>query len=134
MKNENKDLINSLAVQADILNTINGGVIMPTMKMRKQKKGYALDVKVAGVDSESMRVEVIDNELALYYLMNFGPIPGIEAENVEVAYFIRILAIPREVSIPKIKAFYKNGHLRVMLPYNEFANGYQRSVDIENKE
>ena len=115
----------------DLMNTVNGGMSMSSMNFTKTKKGYTVDLVAPGINSESMKVEVKDNKLYIYFIFYLNVANKLEG-NAGTPYFFRIVPIPGDVDIRKISANYENNHLQITLPFNELTSGYQQDIDIEN--
>jgi HSP20 family molecular chaperone IbpA len=121
---DNKWVTNILKV-VDTLNTLNGGMSSPSFKLNKNDDNYLLALKAPGVSPEAMRVEVVEDKLMIYHLLDFG-----NEEQEIVPNIINVIPIPNEVDIKKISAEYEDKRLLVLLPFGEKSEGYYRSVDI----
>lgn len=106
----------------DILNTINGGMVMPQIDFKKLDDHYEVSVWVPGIKAESLHVEVNNNILDIYALLNI--LPG------GFKYNISKVDIPFDVDITKISANYSDKSLIVDLPFNELSRGYHKKVWI----
>jgi HSP20 family protein len=124
MKLDKKQLKNVLTA-ADAISTFNGGMSMINVKLSKGEDNIRVDVTAPGISAESFRVDINNDRLYIYYLLNLK-----NDEEKAVPYVIKALSIPFNVDIHSIWATYKNGKLSVYMPYNEFARGFQKSVDI----
>lgn len=122
----NKKLTHSLAQSAAVMNGINGGITMPVMSIKKAADEYIFNIQLAGVDPDDFSVEIDSHNLFVYHQMRF------DAE-LEIPYMLQRLVIPANVNYDKIRAEYGEGKLRVVMPFNELANGYHRDVNIVRK-
>ena len=121
-----KNLTHSLARSAAVMNVINGGITMPVMSLKRASDEYIFNIQLAGVDPDDLSVEIDSHNLFVYLQMRFD-------EGMEVPYMLQRLVIPANVSYEKIHAVYDEGKLKVVMPFNELANGYHRDVDIVKK-
>jgi HSP20 family molecular chaperone IbpA len=119
-----------LLLTADVMNTLNGGLSKPDIRMSREKDGYILQVKVPGVDPARMQVEIKNNQLFLFHhisLRNDDLYDGIHF----IPFHIGFVIIPFDVEITQIKAVYEHGSLKVIMPFNEFSNGYHKRIHID---
>ena len=128
MRFEDKKL-KEFILTSDILNTINGGMSLPIVKVKENWEGYNIHVEVPGVKKESFRVEINDNLLSIYHIIDL-PVSLYNEMGISVPNIIRNVSIPYNVDIKRISATYEDGALNVLMPFNELANGYQKSVGI----
>jgi HSP20 family molecular chaperone IbpA len=117
-----KDLLTSV----DVLNTLHGGVSEPFLSIRENAEGREMRVRVPGVDKGSLQVEIINNQLSVFYF-----IPIVSSEKlVQMPQVVYNQPIPYFVEVSKIKATYNENELVVDLPFNELSNGYNRKIKI----
>lgn len=128
MKAEDRILIKNLAYTAEIINTINGGMAEPAIKIRKEETEWLVRVKVPGVSVDNMKIEVKDHQMFLFHLIAEG-----NASDVEIPYLMAALTLSRKVDFDGIVAEYHHGELFIHLPLDEEANGYEREIDILKK-
>lgn len=119
-----KNITKGLAQSAFVMNVLGGGMSMPKSQLKKLDDHYLLKMNIPGVHPEHLSVEVNDQHLFVFQLMDFQ-------QKVEIPYMVQRLLIPSEVEFDQIKAEYEAGELHVILPYNELAGGYRRHIDIE---
>ena len=127
MKFDNNKWVTNILKVVDTLNTLNGGMSAPSYKLERSSDEYTLDVRAPGVSPELMRVEVVEDKLMIYHLLEFGH----EKKEV-VPNIISVIPIPDEVDTKKVSAVYEYNqrHLLVHLPFGVKSQGYYRSVDI----
>ena len=113
-----------LAQSAFVMNVLGGGMSKPKSKLKKLDDHYLLKLNIPGVDAEQLSVEINNQHLFIFQIMNFK-------EDVEIPYMVQRILIPVEVNFDEIRAEYEKGDLHVILPFSEMAGGYQRHVDIE---
>jgi HSP20 family molecular chaperone IbpA len=124
----NKSFLNyDLITGIDILNTMNGGIIEPTIKLSQFPEYRQIEVKAPGISEEALHVTVDNNKLIVFYELN------LESQNklVPVPKVVYNKQIPFFIDSKNINAQYQNGTLIVHLPFNELANGYHRDIPIE---
>lgn len=124
MRFNNKWVTNILKV-VDTLNTMNGGMSSPTFKLEKLEDQYLLQVKAPGVSPEAMRVEIVEDKLLLYHLIDLGN-PDIEV----VPNILKVMPIPELVELNKISAEFEDKRLYISMPFGKKQNGLYRSVNI----
>lgn len=122
--NVDENITKGLAQSAFVMNVLGGGMSMPNSSFKKFDDHYLLQMDIPGVDSEHLSVEINNQHLFIFQLMNFK-------QEVEIPYMVQRLLIPAEVEFDQIRAEYEGGKLHVILPYNELAGGYRRHVDIQ---
>lgn len=119
-----------LLLTADVMNTLNGGMSKPDIQMSREKDGYILHAKVPGVDPERMQIEIKNNRLFLFHHISFRN--GELYDGIHfIPFHIGFVVIPFDVEIKQIKAVYEGGELKVIMPFNEFSNGYQKRIHID---
>jgi HSP20 family molecular chaperone IbpA len=120
----NKDLITGI----NILNTIYGGSIEPSMKVLQFPEYRQVEVKAPGVGEDAMHVKINNNKLVIFYELKIES----QGNVIPVPQVVYNKAIPFFVNADRISAEYTNGVLVVQLPYNELANGSLRDVPIKS--
>ena len=117
-----KDLLTSV----DVLNSLHGGVSEPFLSVKENAEGREMRVRVPGVDKEALQVEIINNQLSVFYF-----IPILSSEKlVQMPQVVYNQPIPYFVEVSKIRATYTENELVVDLPFNELSNGYNRKIKI----
>jgi len=109
------------------MNTINGGISKPVVKITKEDKHYSVVVKVPGVNGEELKVDIQDNMLQVFHVISGDP-------DSDLPHFPRIILqqyIPHDVNIKRVTAQYADGKLWVTLPFNDLSGGYHRSISIQ---
>jgi HSP20 family molecular chaperone IbpA len=122
MNNKFKHLLTTV----DLLNTLNGGVSEPYLSYRENPQGREVRIRVPGVSKEMLQVEIVNNELNVFY-----HIP-METSGKQVYLPKEVLrqTLPYFIEIPAIRASYEDNELVVRLPFNELSSGYNRKVPI----
>lgn len=119
--------ITKLALAADIANTLGGGMSEPVVKLYKLHDSHQVEVKIPGVKEESVKVEIHNNWLTIFHILE---IPTEELV-VHVPRMVYSKAIPYFIDVDKINAKFEQSKLIVRLPFNERANGYHRKISIK---
>jgi HSP20 family molecular chaperone IbpA len=123
-------LVKNMVVTADLLNTINGGMSLPSTKMRKLEDCYELDVVAPGLSVENLKIEIHNRHLSVFHYLNYKA-PNHTNEQEGAPNIVHLMPIPFDVELDSITALYEEKHLKVIMPFNELAEGYFRSVDID---
>ena len=122
MKMKFKDLVTSV----DMLNTLHGGISEPFLSIVETAGGREMHVRVPGLKKEALQVEIVNNQLSVFYL-----IPMTSAG--KLMYMPQVVynqAIPYFIDASKIEATYEDNELVVRLPFNELSHGYNRKIRI----
>ncbi len=119
-KNEYLTLLTSV----DVLNTVHGGVTEPKVVLNQLEQSREMRIKVPGLAPELIQVEVNNNNLFIYYVMNLTSSEKI----VRLPYSIYHHDIPYFIDIGKINSQVEEDELIVTLPYNSLANGYHKTI------
>ena len=135
---------------------MNGGVSEPQLNLGHFEDYREIRLKVPGINLDDIRVEIHNNNLLIFYLINIIcsekliPLPRF-VYNRNVPYYIDIRASLKtyflsphpypsplgegqkeflEMPISKINARLEEEELIVNLPYNHLANGYHKDIRI----
>ena len=120
-----KDLITSV----DLLNTLHGGVSEPFLSIREQSDGREMRVRVPGVNKDALQVEVVDNQLTVFYMI---PIHS-NGKLMQMPQVIYNQPIPYFIDAAKIQGTYEENELVVVLPFNKLSNGHNRKIKISGE-
>lgn len=119
------DLITSI----DVLNTLNGGVSEPQLCLAHYKEYREIRLRVPGINLEEVRVEIHNNNLSIFYLINI-----LSSERlIPLPRFVYNRNVPYYIDINRINARLEEEELIVNLPYNRLANGYHKDVRINER-
>lgn len=110
------DLITSI----DVLNTLNGGVSEPQLCLEHHDDYREIRLRVPGISLDDMHVELHDNNLSIFYLINI--VSGDRL--IPLPRFVYNRNVPCYVDVHKINARLEEEELIVNLPYNRLASGY----------
>jgi HSP20 family molecular chaperone IbpA len=119
-KNNYLDLLTSV----DVMNTINGGKTEPIIKLSQTQNYREIRVRIPGIDSEIIEVEVNDNLVAIYYMMSVQSADKL----VKLPYSVYNRKQPYFIDVSNIKAQVEADELVVKLPFNQLANGYHKKI------
>ncbi|WP_243409546.1 Hsp20/alpha crystallin family protein [Pontibacter virosus] len=122
---KDKEFLRSIVYQIDLLNTVGGGVSETYVDIRKKKRSSVISVWAAGVNPESFKVVLHQNQLTI-----FSVLQSQENPQMAVPLFNRIFMLPPQIDLSRIEAIYKNGELRIKLPYHDAAL-HPRLIDIK---
>ena len=121
-----KTKFNDLITSVDILNTVHGGVSEPFLSIRELSGGREMRVRVPGVEKEALKLEIVNNQLSVFYL-----IPIYSAGRLmHLPQVIYNQPIPYFIDANKIEGTYEENELVVVLPFNELSGGYKRKIKI----
>jgi HSP20 family protein len=123
----NKDILTEIANQIDLLITINGGVSMTSVDIVQGVDNFTIKVKTPGINKYAYQVEINNNKLLIYTLIQVERNEGA----VQLPSFVKYFPIPKDVNFDEIEAVYEDGELKVIVPYNtENKVQNQRKIDI----
>ena len=117
MKNwlEDRVKLRSILKQGDLANTIYGGTSQTTVSVKKNVKQMEVYVSASGVHSSDFRVSISSDKLILTRFLNELH-NGVGQEKLHVPVFLKYIKLPKTVERERIKAYYEDGLLRVIMP------------------
>ena len=118
-----KNITKRLSQAAFVTNVIDGGRVLPILNLSKETDRYVYNVELPGVNPDDFIIEIANGSLLLFHQMWFK-------EDLEVPYLVNRMLIPQEVNIDSISAEFRLGKLQIILPVDEFSQGYRRNVEI----
>lgn len=121
-----KDKYLDLITSIDVLNTLNGGVSQPQLCLEHHDDHREIRLRVPGISLDEMRVEIHDNNLAIFYLINIVS----SERHIPLPRFVYNKNVPYYIDIHRINARLEEEELIVNLPYNRLAKGYHRDARI----
>lgn len=119
-----KDSYLELLTSVDVMNTLNGGRTEPIVKLSQHQNYREIRVRIPGIKPETIEVEVNDNLVAVYYMMNISS----AGKLVKLPYSVYNRKQPYFIDVSNIRAQVKNDELIVKLPFNQLANGYYKKI------
>ena len=128
-----------MLMNIDFINTVNGGMSEPSIKLDKGSDGFEVVVKIPGIEVEDLQLEVVKGKRNSKNLKLFHLLPIFSQENLpddeqwKTIRFINTFVIPDGVDIDNISARYDDDHrqLVLFLPFGDEQGDYHRKVDIE---
>ncbi|HWV30079.1 Hsp20 family protein [Dyadobacter jiangsuensis] len=128
-----------MLMNIDFINTVNGGMSEPSIKLDKGSDGFEVVVKIPGIEVEDLQLEVVKGKRNSNNLKLFHLLPIFSQENLpddeqwKTIRFINTFVIPDGVDIDNISARYDDGRrqLVLFLPFGDEQGDYHRKVDIE---
>ena len=119
-KNQYLNLITSV----DVMNTLNGGRTEPLVRLKQHADSREIRVKIPGIDPEKIEVEVNEDRVLIFYVMNIESV----GKEIGTPYSVYNRQQPYFIDVNRIVAQVEGGELVVTLPFNQLANDYHRSV------
>lgn len=113
-----------LLTSVDVLNTLHGGVSEPQVSLNQLEHAREMRIRVPGIDPESIQVEINNNKLFVYYIMNINS----AGKDIRLPYTIYHRALPYYIDISKINSAVEGRELVISLPFNALANGYHKKI------
>jgi HSP20 family molecular chaperone IbpA len=128
-----------MLMNIDFINTVNGGMSEPSIKLDKGSDGFEVVVKIPGIEVEDLQLEVVkgkrnSNNLKLFHLLPIFSQENLpDEEQWKTIRFINTFVIPDGVDIDNISARYDDNYrqLVLFLPFGDEQGDYHRKVDIE---
>jgi len=128
-----------MLMNIDFINTINGGMSEPAIKLEKGSDGFEVVVKIPGIEVEDLQLEVVKGKKNTNNLKLFHLLPIFSQENLsdeeqwKTVRFINTFVIPEGVDVENISAKYNDTlrQLVLFLPYGNEQGDFHRKVDIE---
>jgi len=125
----NRLINDNLITGIDVLNTLNGGSIEPSVRFSKFPDYHQIELKAPGITEEGLHVKIDNDHLTVFYEHHIES-RGVSIPLPRVVYNKQI---PFFIDASKINAHYNEDVLVVQLPFNEQASGYHRDVQIERE-
>lgn len=119
-------LTKNLALTADIINTINGGMARTEIKLKKSETEWNAVIRIPGVSFENIKLEIKDRHLHIFQTLDES-----NASEIQLPYLVSSILLSSKVDVDKIHAEFENSRLYVHLPITETPSGYQREIDIQ---
>lgn len=116
------DLITSI----DVLNTLNGGLSEPQLNLGHFNDYREIRLKVPGISANEIRVEINENNLSIFYLINIE----CSEKLIPLPRFVYNRNLPYYIDVSNINARLEEEELIVNLPYNRLASGYHKDIRL----
>ena len=119
-KNHYLDLLTSV----DVMNTLGGGRAEPIIALEQHEKFREIRIKIPGLDPQAIEVEVNNNQVSIYYVMNIKSGDKL----MKLPYTVYNRQQPYFIDVSKINAAVDDDTMVVTLPFNTLANGYHKRI------
>jgi hypothetical protein len=124
MKIEDRLLIKNLASTASLVNGINGGMVQPIVQLEKSEGQWIERIRIPGVSVDNVRIEV--KEGILFVFQNLF----VEGMDIELPYMVEMLNLSSQIDQEQIYAEFDNREIIIHMPFDEFADGFEREIEI----
>jgi HSP20 family molecular chaperone IbpA len=119
-----------LLTSVDVLNTLHGGTVEPQVSLLQGEQSREMQIRVPGIDPETIEVEINNNILFVYYNINLSS----AGKNIRLPYAIYNKPLPYFIDISGIHSSIDGNKLVVTLPFNTLANGYHKKIKTNKDE
>ena len=124
--------LKELLKQADIMNTVNGGVRQTDYNAKKIGDDIILEISNPSILLEAFNITINKNELFIN-VMHFEKAHQ-NSQAVMYPMFFKIILIPYYVDISRIEAIFEHGVFKILLPYNNNLPKTPFSVRVKNRD
>lgn len=121
-----KEIPTEILQSINALNTIHGGISEPRINLQQLKDHRQIKAKVPGVDVHDIQIEVINNVLNIFH---FFPIET-NGQFLQTPRILYSKQIPYFIDQENIEATVEDNQLKVVLPFNNLAQGYNRKIEL----
>lgn len=128
----NKKLLRELLKQADVMNTVYGGVRQTEYSAKNLGQDILITVSNSSVSPEAFNFTINKNEL-LINVMHFN-MSYSNDQPLMYPLFFKAVKIPYYVDINRIEATYQDGLFKILLPYNNNLPKTPFSVKVRNRD
>lgn len=118
-----QDLITGI----DVMNTLNGGMSEPVVKVKHFPTHRQITVHIPGIDVAQVKIEINNNHLMIYYITTLFS----QNQELRVPKVLYNKRIPYFVDSNNITAAEEDNLLVIRLPFNELADGHHRDVTVK---
>ena len=122
-----KNEVHRILTSANILNTINGGMVEAQINVKRNLHEYHVTVTVPGISPDRLKVEIVDKHLIVSHMLEFAQRNG---TTIVVPHVLAACPLSLDIDHDKITADYRDGVLEVILPLSDFTSGYRREIQI----
>lgn len=130
---KNKKILKSFGQQIDQMNTLAGGISMAQFGIINKSDKMVVTVVAPSVNPDSIQVQVEYNKLMVYATLPAKEENGSGQPAVSLPLFAQVIGIPFHVDVDQINAVYKNGKLKVNLPFAQDRLNHKRTIEIEQQ-
>ncbi len=114
-----------LLAQIDFTNTVNGGMVKSNAQAWRESNGYKLVLNAPSVDIDKIQIQTANQRFMVYYMID-----TLEGE-MQLPFFLINLPLSPEIDIDRISASFENGRIYIRAPFNDWAKGESRHIDID---
>jgi len=129
---KHRTFLKELLKQADIMNTVSGGVRQTDYKVKMVGDDILIEISNPSVPPEAFNFTVNKNEL-LINVMHFEK-AQIDGHPLMSPLFFKVIVIPYYVDINRIEATFSNGIFKILLPYNNNLPKSPFTVKVKNRD
>lgn len=122
-----RKIVRELLMAANVNNTLSGGMSQPEISFKKESDRYLITASVPGVSLDKLQIEIVERSLILFYVLEFEG----DGSPFNVPHVLRSFEITADIDFHKIQAIQEDGFLKIIMPFNELADGYNRNVEIQ---
>jgi len=126
---KDKTVLHSLLKQGDYANIINGGISQTYVSSKEEEDRAVIEIFASGVKSQDFKIALNKNNLIVSRHLNQDFGDG-KMERLFVPSFIKSFTITENIRREGIEAFYEEGLLRIILPFQNKQN-LNREIKIK---
>lgn len=124
---ENKDVLRSLLLQGDQLNTLAGGVSKIGFNIEKRTDGFLIEVNAPGIEAEQLKVISDKNSLQVLAALNH---PGLD-QGVMIPLFYRKVELPIFANTDDVEAVHHENKLEIFVPIGKNSSSSKKEIEIK---
>jgi HSP20 family protein len=124
---ENKDVLRSLLLQGDQLNTLAGGVSKIGFNIEKRTDGFLIEVNAPGIEADQLKVISDKNSLQVLAALNH---PGLD-QGVMIPLFYRKVELPIFANTDDVEAVHHENKLEIFVPIGKNSSSSKKEIEIK---
>jgi HSP20 family protein len=124
---ENKDVLRSLLLQGDQLNTLAGGVAKIDLKIENQTDGFLIEVNAPGVEAEQLKVISDKNSVQVLAALNHA---GLD-QGVMIPLFYKKVDLPIFANTDEVEAVHHENKLEIFVPIGKNSSSSKKEIEIK---
>ena len=102
----------------DVLNTIDGGMSQPTIKLVKESEFFKLQVNVPGIKPEALSFEIKNDDIVIHHNLTFENGKG----TIDLPHVITAMSMKGNVFSEGIYDYEEGNEYVVQLPFSDRFN------------
>lgn len=126
---KNKELLHILINQANLLNTVNGGVSGTYIEMVEKDDKIIIEIDAPTVEPDSFKIMLNFNQLTVFSTLKDESVSEIELYSVPM--FLKTFELPAFVDYNSIEALYEDNQLKIILPFSTDINNMNRIIEVK---